>query len=190
MEIKQGSLLMKRNMIVLGIVLILIAIAIYQNWAKQGYAIPEERSPSVGFIPPAITLEGLDGETYAVDGSREKALLVNFWASWCEPCHEEAPDLVKLYGQYKQSLDIYAVNVTHSDSVEGARDFVEQYDLPFPVLMDRKRKDNHPQASDLYRLPAFPTTYFIDRNGVIRDIVLGIRPYAEMEAKIQKLIRQ
>src|SRR4051794_16340982 len=104
----------------------LAGIAIYQNiQAKHKETIlPTEEAPKASFLAPSFTLTGLDGSTYTVGGAREKPLFVNFWASWCGPCEEEAPDLVNLYNKYKGQFDLYAVNVTQGDKLENVKAFV------------------------------------------------------------------
>ena len=110
-------------------------------------------------------------------------VLIDFWASWCDPCKLEAPDLVKLYKNYREHLDIYAVNVTYLDSEEDAKSFAEQYGFRFPVLLDPDNK-----VTKLYRVIGYPTTVLVDKKGVIRQIVLGIRSYEEMERFVKDVI--
>lgn len=156
---------MKRNIIVLVLVIALIGIAIYQyrDDARLAAQLPEEQAPEVNFLAPHFSLDGIDGNHYAVNGeARDKALLLNFWASWCEPCHLEAPDLIKLHEKYGDRVDIYAINVTDWDTVPDAMAFVEQYGFEFPVLLD---EDN--EVSPLYKVRSYPTNILIDRNGVI-----------------------
>src|SRR5690554_6292552 len=95
---KRNVKIMKRNIGVLLIVVILVSIAVFQNLsnADQEVVLPEEEAPKVNFLAPSFTLEGMDGKTYEVGGRRDKLLIINYWASWCGPCHAEAPDLVEL----------------------------------------------------------------------------------------------
>lgn len=155
---------MRKNIAVIALVIILIGVAIYQSRddARKTAALPVEQAPEVNFIAPHFTLTGLDGKSYTVDGERDKALLLNFWASWCEPCHIEAPDLVELHEKYSDKLDIYAVNVTDWDTVPNALAFVDEYGFEFPVMLD---EDNN--VSPLYKVRSYPTNLLVDKNGVI-----------------------
>lgn len=171
-------------MLVLGIVAMFI---IYQNvWADRSSALPEEEAPREQFLAPSFALKGLDGQTYVVDSGekRDKALLINFWASWCKPCHDEAPDLVYLQQKYVNDLDIYGVNALKSDRLWSVEAFVEEHHIPFPVLLDEQN-----EVTDLYNVYGFPTSFLVDRNGVIREIIWGILPREQLEKKVKRLIR-
>lgn len=158
---------MRRNIWVVLIVVVLAGLAVFQNFSKANKEVelPKEQAPKVHFLTPAFSLEGLDGKTYEVGGTRGKALLINFWASWCGPCEDEAPDLVELHEKYSDRLDIYAVNSTKYDSLTGAKKFVEQYKFKFPVLLDVEN-----DATEKYEVRGFPTTFFVDANGVIKEV--------------------
>ncbi|WP_068619686.1 TlpA family protein disulfide reductase [Paenibacillus tuaregi] len=190
---------MKRNgFILLGIAL-LLGVALYQNSDKGILSwftgASERKSASIsataleksGLKPggeaPAFSLTALDGKTYQVGGKREKPLLVNFWASWCDPCKDEAPDLVKLADKYKSNLDVYSVNVTMYDKLSKAKDFVKTYKMTFPVLLDEKET-----AYRKYNGVAFPTNVLIDRNGMIQDVIIGLISADELDRKLAKLV--
>lgn len=138
---------------------------------------------AIGQAAPAFHLEGLDGKRYSVGGKREKPLILNFWASWCGPCHEEAPDLKRIYEAYKDRIDLYAVNVTKGDGMGGVKGFVKQYGVTFPVLLDKEGK-----AADLYRILFVPTSFLIDRDGKLREVV-HMLPKEQWDAKIERLLK-
>lgn len=134
-----------------------------------------------GTPAPSFSLPGLDGGRYEVGGARDKVLLLNFWASWCDPCKEEAPDLVNLASRYQDSLDLFAVNVTLYDKLEQVEQFVKEYGYTFPVLLD--------EDEEIYRKfggVAFPTNVLIDKDGIIRDVIVGTLAPDELEAKIKE----
>lgn len=175
---------MKRNIVVVSLIVIFVAVALYRNLVQaDDVVLPKEEAPKIGFLAPSFTLTSMDGTETAVGGQRGKALLINFWASWCGPCEIEAPDLVANYESYQDRLDIYAVNMTGIDKEDLAREFAERHGFKFPVLFDRGNK-----VTDLYMVTGYPTTFFVDKNGVIRDMVVGILPPAELERKILKLL--
>lgn len=163
----------------------MIGAALYQNFASSdrkasGY-IEEAARP--GFRAPSFELTGLNGETYRVGGERERPLLLNFWASWCGPCHLEADDLQKLYEQYEGKLDIYGVNVTSIDTLNGARRFVDDYRLTFPIPLDEDGT-----AAQLYKVDGYPTSFLIDSSGVIVDAVFGIVNPMEIQRAVDGLL--
>lgn len=176
---------MKRNIIVIALVILLAGVAIYQNAQRENKEtlMPTEQAAKVNFLAPSFTLKGLDGKDYTIGGPREKPLLVNFWASWCGPCEEEAPDLVNVYNKYQGQFELYAVNVTPGDKMENITKFVETYKFPFPVLLDKQGTN-----ADTYRVVAIPTSFLIDRNGVIREVIHVLSP-RDLDKKIANLIK-
>jgi len=129
-------------------------------------AIP---SPRQGFAAPDIDLERLDGERVSLSELRGQVVVLNFWASWCPPCRAEMPALQALHEQRgSQGVVVLAVNSTVQDREQAARDFAAEYGLTFPIGLDRDG-----QATRLYRVRALPSTFFIDRGGVIRRVVVG-----------------
>lgn len=105
--------------------------------------------------------------------------MLNFWASWCDPCQQEAPELNKLAMKYSDVLDIYGINVTSQDYKPNAERFVKKYMLAFPVMYDLKG-----QIFDKYNGAVFPTNVLIDKKGVISEIILGVLTAEELEQKI------
>lgn len=174
---------MKRNIAVIGVVIILLAVALYQNFAEaDDVVLPKEQAPKTGFLAPSFTAEGMDGNTYQVGGSRDKVLLLNVWASWCGPCKLEAPDLTSIAAKYADQLDVYALNATNDDDRDEAIAFAEQYGYIFPVLWD----DDVHSIVQLYRVVGYPTSFIIDKNGVIQEVIQGIRSRDELERLIRK----
>lgn len=126
-------------------------------------------SPRVGFAAPDFTLDLLGGGEVTLSELRGEAVIVNLWASWCSPCRAEMPALQRIYDANRaRGLEIVAVNTTFQDSEAGAAQFVREFSLTFPVALDRAG-----EVSRSYLLRALPTTFFIDRSGVIRQVVLG-----------------
>jgi thiol-disulfide isomerase/thioredoxin len=174
----------KKNKVVILLALLLAVLAIYRNSDNSdketmlnGHASTRLHAPA-----PAFSLKALDGAVYQVGGKREKPLFLNFWASWCGPCEEEAPELSRLYEKYKSQLDLYAVNVTGNDDLEAAKAFAERFKFGFPVLLDEQL-----DAAKLYRFQVIPTSFLIDRNGVVVDVINLLEP-PELEKKIKKLV--
>ncbi|UHA72613.1 TlpA family protein disulfide reductase [Paenibacillus sp. 481] len=185
---------MRKSWLILAISMILIGMAWSKNVlfsdskplreASGTVTLPTETGPRVGMLAPAFSLTSLTGETFEVGGKRDKPVFINFWASWCNPCRAEAPDLVKLYAKYQNELDMYAINVTAHDTKEKAGAFVKEYNLINPVLWDEKG-----DVFKSYNGIAFPTNIIIDRNGVVSEVIVGLRPAKDLEKSIRKVIK-
>jgi len=167
----------------LGITAVAVIMTLVISAGYKPISLPTEEAAKVGYLAPAFSLEGTDGKTYSVGGRRDKALLINFWASWCGPCKLEAPDLVRLSKQYAEKLDIYAVNAYQTDSENGIEKFIAQYGIEFPILIDQKS-----EVMKRYRVLGFPTNMLVDRNGVVQEVIMGYYPIEELERKIKQLI--
>jgi cytochrome c biogenesis protein CcmG/thiol:disulfide interchange protein DsbE len=128
-----------------------------------------------GKIAPDFLLERLAGGTLRLSDLRGKPVLVNFWASWCLPCREETPQLEQAYDANKAGgLEIVAVNLQEADPIAQA--FVDEWLIPYPVVMDRR--------GDVARTwhvgggsQGLPVSFFLDADGVVQKVVLGqVRP--------------
>ncbi len=125
-----------------------------------------EVGPEEGKLAPDFLLPTLKGEVRLSD-LRGKALLVNFWATWCGPCRKEMPQLVAAYERYRQEgLEIVAVNLQEPE--DRVRRFMEEFGARFTVALDKTGA-----VVREYQLLGIPTTFFIDRQGVIRSIFRG-----------------
>lgn len=149
--------------------------------APTGGAPPP--SPREGFSAPNFTLDLLGGEQVTLADLRGKVVMVNLWASWCPPCRAEMPAIESVYRAYRdRGLEVLAVNTTYQDSEAEAAAFVQEFGLTFPVPLDYTG-----DVSTRYRLRGLPSTYFVDRQGVIRAVVIG-GPMAE--ATIQSMVEE
>lgn len=119
-------------------------------------------------IATDFELPSLAGGTMKLSDTRGKITIINFWASWCEPCKMEAPHLQAFYEENKDNVEIIAVNNTSQDSVEKATAFVQQYGLTFPVLFDETG-----DVSTMYGAFTIPTTIFLNEEGEIVQQFVG-----------------
>ena len=144
-------------------------------------------SPREGFSAPDFTLDLLGGGQVTLSELRGKVVMVNLWASWCPPCRAEMPAIEKVYRAYKdKGLEVLAVNSTFQDSEADAAAFAQNFDLTFPILLDRMGA-----VSKRYQLRGLPSTYFIDRPGIIRSVVIG-GPMSEalIQSKVEALLKE
>lgn len=126
-------------------------------------------SPRQGFLAPEFALSTLLGGTAALGDYRGQVVVVNLWATWCPPCRAEMPALQSAYEAYRdRGMVLLAVNTTDQDSRSAVESFVNEFGLTFPILLDVEGI-----VSRLYQLQALPSTFFIDRQGIIREVVIG-----------------
>jgi len=132
---------------------------------------------------PDFTLQTLDGKTMRLSDWRGKAVLLNFWATWCGPCKIETPWLVELQNQYgSQGLQIVGVAMDDSGKDEIAK-FAREMGMNYPVLLGKEA------VGDAYGgVPYLPETFFIGRDGKIVDKIMGIDSRSVIEQGIRKAL--
>jgi len=144
-------------------------------------ALPLEGQPA-----PDFTLKTLDGSTVTLSQLQGQPVLINFWASWCEPCRAEMPEIVRAYEAHKaDGLVVLAINMTFQDSLPEAQAFVKEFHMPFPALLE----DTGAIARDAYRLPVLPMSFFIDRKGVIVHRQIGAMNGNQIDTYVGEILR-
>ena len=130
----------------------------------------DDREVKIGQPVPDFVLEDLDGQPVRLSDFRGKTVVLNFWASWCPPCRAEMPDLLEVYEDRlaQGDLVVIAVDKLAEDSRGAVVDFAEEFGLTFPVLFDASD-----EVSQRYGVRGLPSTFFIDRDGVLRSRTLG-----------------
>lgn len=123
--------------------------------------------PLVGKPAPNFTLQTLDGGTLSLASLKGRPVVLNYWASWCIPCREEAP-LLRDLAERQSPGGLAVVGVVYADKVDKARAFRDEYALAFPSLMDVNLK-----TAINYGVGAVPETFFIDKAGVVRGYDKG-----------------
>ncbi|MDQ6418836.1 TlpA disulfide reductase family protein [Paenibacillus sp. LHD-117] len=135
---------------------------------------------------PAIELIGLSGQSIALDQFKGKTVLVNFWTTWCKVCMTEMPHVQKLYDEYREQgedVAILSVNVTSQEqSAAKVRQYAEKQALGFPIALDERG-----EAAAQYRVAAYPSTFIIDSDGIIRERFLGAISYGDMRSRIERV---
>lgn len=142
-----------------------------------------EESPEVDAKAPTFQLQSLKGKTFSVANAEGKPLVINFWNSWCRPCKEETPELVKLYKKYKGKFQLYGVNITSNDKKAAVKLFSEDYHMNYPILLDKSG-----DVGDMYRVQAMPTTFFVNKDGIIVAKLVGYQGPGVMTKKVKELI--
>lgn len=126
-------------------------------------------APREGFLAPDFSLQTLEGETVTLSDLRGQAVLVNLWATWCPPCRAEMPAMQKLYDEYKDDgFIVLAINMTYQDNALAVDPFVRENKLTFPILIEPTG-----EVAEKYELRSLPSSFFINREGLIQEVVIG-----------------
>ena len=136
---------------------------------------------TISVIPqelPDLTLTSLDGQTVSLRDLSGQAVVINFWATWCPPCREEMPDLATFH-QAGREDGVIVVAINAGEATSLVQDFVDELDPSFQVLLDPDMK-----AMSAFRVASLPTSFFIDRQGVIQERYAGALSLAEVESKM------
>ena len=123
-------------------------------------------APAVGHPAPDFTLTTVHGERFVMSAQRGKPIVLNFWATWCPPCSAEVAELEEAHRQYAGQIVI--VGVDQAEPAADVRAFAAQYGLTYLMPLDSQA-----EVSRKYAVRSLPTTFFIDRDGVIRRIAHG-----------------
>ena len=154
----------------ISVVVLLTGLAwIWLSRLPEGSSSNSLEAAQVGFSAPGFALTSLDDQKIGMVDFKGKPVILNFWASWCPPCKAEMPAFQQASLEFSDSdLQIIAINATNQDSILEVRKFIEQYEITFPIPLDTTGS-----ISRHYLVHSLPTTYFIDRNGVIVDVIIG-----------------
>ena len=165
---------MVKKIIAAVLLLGLLTVAIVQAMDKKAETPKKNTSDTtetqaqglkIGDKAPNFELKTLTGKTVKLSSFKGKKVMLNFWATWCPPCKAEMPEMEQFYKQPNNDVVILAVNIDSQNDVKG---FADKNGITFPILMDT---DN--QVNSIYQIISIPTTYFIDRNGVIKNKYTG-----------------
>jgi peroxiredoxin len=154
--------------------------------AAAGRVGAQPLKPWAGVVTPPLELADLDGKTHRLADYRGKAVLINFWATWCKPCRDEMPSIERLRVSLQdQPFSVLAVNV--GESAEAARRFADTMPLGFPLLLDRDTRTSRAWGARI-----LPATFLVGPDGVARFSYLGELDWAqpEVRAVVEKLIRR
>jgi peroxiredoxin len=174
-----------RTFLTWGLIAAAIGLLLVFGWTSRG-----EYSPlDAGSRAPEYAAVSLDGDTLSLEDLRGRVVLLNVWATWCTPCVREMPALERLHEQHDaEGLSVVAVSVDASTPGLGAADvrrFVDDLGVTFTILLDPGG-----EIENRFRVSGLPMTFLIDREGRIRQRIVGAREWNEPDitAQIRELL--
>lgn len=153
-----------------------IVFTIYNNATKE-----QQEVLQIGDQAPDFKLTDLNGKEHQLSEYRGQGVFVNFWGTWCKPCEKEFPLMEKQYQVYKdQGVQILAVNIAQSDY--EVRQFAEQRDLTFPIVIDKSKS-----VMEAYNIRPLPTTLLVNVEGKIVKIVTGEMSEEDIQSYMEQI---
>jgi len=153
-----------------------IVFTIYNSATKEQKGLLQ-----VGEQAPDFTLMDLNGEEHQLSDYKGQGVFVNFWGTWCKPCEKEFPLMEKQYQVYKdQGVQILAVNIAQSDY--EVRQFAEQRDLTFPIVIDKTKS-----VMEAYNIRPLPTTLLVNAEGKIEKIITGEMSEEDIKSYMEQI---
>ncbi len=145
----------------------------------------EDRSGPASGAAPDFALKDLNGGICRLADLRGKVVVLNFFATWCGPCRQEIPDLVRLYkGFGDKGLEIIGVSLDQEGEAV-LRPFIKRYGITYPIVVGTRDV-----ILDYGGIKGIPTTFFIDHNGAITNYFVGLRPGYVIEESVRKLLKE
>jgi cytochrome c biogenesis protein CcmG, thiol:disulfide interchange protein DsbE len=165
------------QILAVGLVALLLALLVWKLASGSG------AKAAPGKPAPHFTLNRIDKPgKLQLASLRGKVVVLNFWASWCYPCKQEAPTLAAAAKQYAGRVVVLGVDV--NDFAGDARKFAHKYGLDYPIV-----HDNHNVTSPTYGLTGLPETFFIDRSGKVVVHVAGQVNATDVQDGVQRALK-
>ena len=174
---------MKRT-ITIGSLCALVVVVAFSFFLATRHPISEatsEPSPLLGKSAPAVNATEIGGRHFSLKKDRGKVVVLNFWASWCEPCVVEAPNLSTFAWQQRHK-DVVVVGVVFNDSVSAATSFAAHYGSLYPSVVDPGGA-----VANRYGVTSPPTTFVIDAEGRVEATLLGSVTVAQLDRVVKRV---
>jgi len=174
----------KRTFFVLVAILLAVGLMIVTARRMQSRSKNSSIGALRGAPAPDFTLKTIDGKSLKLSDLRGKAVLLNFWATWCAPCKIETPWIVDLQNQYAaQGLQVVGVSMDDESETEGIKKFAQEMHMNYPIL-----RGNEDVGNAYGGLEFLPTTYFVGRDGNVTGRILGLKGRGDLEDNVKKAL--
>ena len=135
-------------------------------------------------MAPDFTLTGFDGRTVTLSQLRGQVVIINFWASWCPPCREEAAYLEQTWRKY-QNRGVVFIGVDWVDTEKEALAYIAEFDITY-----LNGPDLGTRIAQAYRIQGVPETFYVDKTGRLRGVHIGPLKPPELDNKIEELLNE
>jgi len=153
--------------------------------ALLGWGLVQVNSGQVDSgMAPDFTITSFEGETITLSDLRGQVVIINFWASWCPPCREEAPYLEATWRKYQEQGVVF-IGVDYVDTEKEALAYIEEFDITYFNGPDLGTRISHD-----YRMDGVPETYYVAKNGELRGVKIGPLAPPELDEKIEELLAE
>jgi cytochrome c biogenesis protein CcmG/thiol:disulfide interchange protein DsbE len=146
--------------------------------------VNSRRGPVESGLAPDFTLTSFNGQTVTLSEFRGKVVIINFWASWCIPCREEAAYLEQTWRKYKD-LGVVFIGVDYVDTEPAALAYIKEFDITY-----LNGPDLGTRISQAYNIKGVPETYYVAKNGELRGVKIGPLQAPELDEKINALLKE
>jgi len=162
-----------------GLIALLILLALGLQRSRQGPV-------TVGDKVPNFSLSTFEGQTIELDDLAGKVVVLNFWASWCKPCEQEAAELEEAWRYYEPQGEVVFLGVDYVDTETEAQAYLEKFAITYP-----NGPDLGTRISQAFRIRGVPETYFIGKDGILRYAQIGpFSSLAQIKATIEPLLAE
>lgn len=165
--------------IILVLALILALLALLAWGLKQAQAGPRDSG-----MAPDFTLTGFDGRKVTLSELRGKVVIINFWASWCPPCRQEAAYLEQTWRKY-QDKGVIFIGVDYVDTEKEALAYIKEFDITYI-----NGPDIGTRIAQSFNIKGVPETYYVAKNGELRGVQIGPLKSPELDQKIDELLAE
>jgi peroxiredoxin len=141
-------------------------------------------APQIDHLAPDFTLPDLASNAVSLSALKGQVVLITIWATWCPPCRAEMPTIQATYEQYHgRGFTVLAINQAEDSRSVAA--FMQQYGLTFPALLDSEST-----VSQSYQVRALPSSFFVDRSGIVRVVYRGPMPRSIISGTVERLVQE
>jgi cytochrome c biogenesis protein CcmG/thiol:disulfide interchange protein DsbE len=167
-----------------GRVLVWISLLALLGILAMGLKRTQQGPVAIGDRVSGVTLTTFDGEQINLSDLQGKVVLLNFWASWCKPCEQEAADLETAWRNYQVRGDVIFLGIDYVDTEPEALGYLAKFDITYP-----NGPDLGTRISQKFRIQGVPETYILDQGGVLRFVQIGpFTSLAQIKAAIDPLL--